>query len=376
MDGDDAGGSHEELTRAGEEGVEDGLRGDAPVEELDGHVADVARGAGADGLEEIGGGLGAGFAVEPAIRQAGDEFEILAKGAVGRQIGFRGVLLGAGAVEQGVGEGAQDGFGVLPADDFQRAEAVGDVDGFVADVAKIARAIPAEDFEEFVRRGTAGEGGDGGIGGGLVPVVEGLGEGLLRAVGGWEGGFVDGSHRPIAGADVLGLRGFELVDGPEDREPAVAVGGSQAGEVGGVDDEDGVEFEADRSWLDVAHAGEKEGGEDLPVGEALVDAGGDFLQNALARGVFEEADDGFDVRVEADHLRVERGFGGGDGGEAVRKPRPVVRVAVDLRKVRQRIMGRGERDAKDYLTFNESVGILSCQVGVEGTGEQPGLAWQ
>ena len=132
---------------------------------------------------------------------------------------------------------------------------------------------------------------------------------MFGVFGGRESGFVDGGHGPVSLADVFGLRGFELVDRPEDGQPPVAVGGGEAGQVRGVDDENGVKFEADRAGLDVAHAGEEERGEDLRIGGALVlDAVRDLLEDTFTRGIFEEADEGFDFGMKPNDPGIESGF--------------------------------------------------------------------
>ena len=77
--------------------------------------------------------------------------EVVAEWPVRGQIRLRRIFLRAAAVQQRVGQRAQHRLGVLPADDFQGAEAVRDVDRLVPDVAEIARAVAAEDLEELIR---------------------------------------------------------------------------------------------------------------------------------------------------------------------------------------------------------------------------------
>ena len=72
------------------------------------------------------------------------------------------------------------------------------------------------------------------------------------------GGTADSSTGPIVqlpSLDVLGLRALEVVERPEDRQPAVGVGRGEAGQVRRVDHQDRVELVADAGpRLDVAHA--------------------------------------------------------------------------------------------------------------------------
>ena len=65
-----------------------------------------------------------------------DAFEVLAARAVGLEV-FLGWVL-AVVLQDGVRQRAQYRFGVLPADHFERAEGIADVDDLVADVAEIA----------------------------------------------------------------------------------------------------------------------------------------------------------------------------------------------------------------------------------------------
>ena len=76
-----------------------------------------------------------------------------------------------------------------------------------------------------------------------------------------------------------------------------------------------MELEANRARLDVADAGEQNGGKQLAIGQPTFDPGADLLQQPLARRVFEEPDEGLDVGMEADGLRIDLGLGGGDAWE-------------------------------------------------------------
>ena len=101
-----------------------------------------------------------------------------------------------------------------------------------------------------------------------------------------------------------------MIERPEDRQPTVRVGRPKAGEVRGVDHEHGVKFEANGSRLDVAHTGEQQGGEQIAIAQAAFYSRGNFFQQPLARGVFEEADEWFNFGIESDDVRFQFGFGG------------------------------------------------------------------
>jgi hypothetical protein len=133
------------------------------------------------------------------------------------------------------------------------------------------------------------------------------------------GGFIDGAHGPIAFLYIARLGAFELIDGPEDREPAFGIVRSEAGEMRGINDEDGVKFETDWTRLDVADAGQKERREYFLVGRAAVDALGDFFEDAFARGVFEQAHERLDVGMKTNDVFGNSCFGGGDGRQAIEK---------------------------------------------------------
>ena len=66
--------------------------------------------------------------------------------------------------------------------------------------------------------------------------------------------------------------------------------------MGGIDDQDRVELEADRPRLDAAHAGQHDGTEELLITQPLLDLLGDPANQLLAGCVFDQADKRFDVR--------------------------------------------------------------------------------
>ena len=48
---------------------------------------------------------------------------------------------------------------------------------------------------------------------------------------------------------------FEIIQGPKNRKPSIRVRRGQARQMGGINDEHGVELETDRPRLNIAHSG-------------------------------------------------------------------------------------------------------------------------
>lgn len=72
-----------------------------------------------------------------------------------------------------------------------------------------------------------------------------------------------------------------------------------------------MELESDRgARLDVPHPGQKQGGEKLLVTETLVYASADNLQQPFTRGVFQQADQWFHVRLQRDRTGGQPRLGG------------------------------------------------------------------
>ncbi len=95
-----------------------------------------------------------------------------------------------------------------------------------------------------------------------------------------------------------------------------------------------MELEPDvRPRLDVPHARQQEGRQDFLVAQPLVDPPGHLLQQPLARGVLEHADDGLDLGLEPHDLRVELGLVGRD--------RPQRREEAQVAEARQCAARRG-----------------------------------
>src|SRR5581483_6600845 len=78
---------------------------------------------------------------------------------------------------------------------------------------------------------------------------------------------------------------------------------------------------------DVADIGEEEGRQDLLVGEALLDAGGDLLEQPLARRLFKELDEGLEAGARAHRAPGERGLGQAHAGEKAGQRRHLEKAA-------------------------------------------------
>ncbi len=149
-----------------------------------------------------------------------------------------------------------------------------------------------------------------------------------------DGRLIHRAHRPVPLADVLGLRALEVVDRPEDRQPSVGVGRAEAGQVCRVDHQHRVELEPDVGpRLDVAHAGQQQGGQHFLIAQPLLDPPGDLLEEPLARGVLQQPDDGLDLGLEPHDLRVQLGLVGRD--------RPEPRQEAQVAEAHQRTARRG-----------------------------------
>jgi hypothetical protein len=171
---------------------------------FDDHSANIVRGSAAQRFENRGRRSGIRLSFLPAFGELAGPFQILAARHVGRSVSLRGIL--AFVLQQGVSERAQDGFRVPPADGVQRAEGIGDENGFMADVAKIAAAVFREDLEAFVAAGNAGQPGHGGVGGRLVPVVHRIDERFFGLSSGRDFQLIRRGHAPTAFFLIGGLR--------------------------------------------------------------------------------------------------------------------------------------------------------------------------
>jgi hypothetical protein len=214
---------------------------------------------------------------------------------------------------------------VLPANRLQRAPAIGDVDGLVPDVAKVARAEAAEKVEDFLGPGTASEAGDAGVSLGLVPILHRIKERPFRLIGSRHGGLIHAGHRPIALFHVARLRGLELIHGPKHRQPPIRIRRVETRQVRGIHHEDRMKLEADGPGLDVAHAGQQQCREHFAISHAAANAARDLLEHPLPRALLDQPHQRFDLGPEADEFRIQRAFRGGNlrkTGEKIKVSQP------------------------------------------------------
>ena len=172
-------------------------------------------------------------------------------------------------IEQTENQRAQRRLRVLPPDDLQRAIRVGDEDGFVADVAVIARAVAPQHGEDFTGAAVAGERDYRALGALDVPRLHRgrkLGGGPVRR----GKSSVNRTHGEIARRrfSVALLRRFEIVKRIEERQQPRVGRRFQADQVGRVDDEHTVQRESRRTRIDVANAGQEQRRQHLPVRDA------------------------------------------------------------------------------------------------------------
>ena len=80
-----------------------------------------------------------------------------------------------------------------------------------------------------------------------------------------------------------------------------------------------MELEADGTRLDVADPGEQQGRDDLAIAQATANPGAELLEDTIARRLFQQAHQRFDVGMEANGRRVQPGVGGGDRRQAGQK---------------------------------------------------------
>ena len=80
--------------------------------------------------------------------------------------------------------------------------------------------------------------------------------------------------------------------------------GSQTRQVGGIYHQHGVKLETDRPRLNVAYAGQQQGGQQLPIAQTLLDPRSHLLQQSVPPAFFQHSHEGLDFRPESDGLRV------------------------------------------------------------------------
>ena len=226
-----------------------------------------------------------------------------------------------------------------PSNRLKCSPGIGDEDSLVADAAKVPRAIPPEGFDDFVRSAAAHKGGDRAIGPLLVPRLHGGVEFVSRLFGRRQRAFELG-HPEIALRDVLRLRFLELIEGPEERQQPVLGDRVQAHLIRRMDRQNTVEFETGRMRIDVADAGQKEGGQKIAVRQPALEFGDHHLEALLTGSPLDQADDRLDVGRQANQFGRHLGLVLRRGASAasapgVTQPKIIPAPADDLRKSRR-----------------------------------------
>ncbi len=109
-----------------------------------------------------------------------------------------------------------------------------------------------------------------------------------------------------------------------------------------------MKLEPDRPRLDVPHPGQQQGREHFAVGQPATNPRGDFLEHPLARRIFQQADERFDLRVQPNQLRLQLRFGGGD--------RAKLRQKAEVTQSRQRGGSGGQLEESPSLHHNVPFG--------------------
>src|SRR5262249_42452647 len=107
---------------------------------------------------------------------------------------------------------------------------------------------------------------------------------------------------------VASLGVLELIQRPENRQPTVRIGRIETSQVSGVDHQDRMKLETDRTRLNVAHSSQEQGAQHLPICRASPNPGGKFLEHPFAGRLFEQPDQGFDFGKEADLASAKLGL--------------------------------------------------------------------
>ena len=124
-------------------------------------------------------------------------------------------------MQKSKGQRTQDGLRVLPADELQCPPAVRHEDGFVTDVAEIARPEAVEEFVDFIRCSGSHQSGRGSIGLLFIPVLHRFDESLPGPGRRRNAALVHRRHSPAAVLLLLRLRRLELIECPEYGKPTI-----------------------------------------------------------------------------------------------------------------------------------------------------------
>ena len=194
---------------------------------------------------------------------------------------------------------------MLPPYVLQCAPAIGHIDGLVAYVTEVTSPVPTNSLKHFWPGGSTDQAGHSRVGSGFVPIVHGFGECSFGLRCRWHGRFIDRSHRPVPLTHILRLRIFEIVEGPEDRQPTVRIGGSKARQMGGIYYQYRVKLETYWTGLNVTHASQQQCSQQLSILQAVFDSGSHFLEQLISRGILQQPHERLDFRLESYDLGVQ-----------------------------------------------------------------------
>ena len=203
--------------------------------------------------------------------------------------------------------------------------------------------VAEEQLVDLVGPGGAGQPGDRRVGGRLVPAVHRRDERLAARPAGGTADSSTGAIVQFPSRTSLGLRVLEVVERPEDRQPAV---GSRAtprlarcAELT-TSTAWNLNPTLGRGWT-LRTPASSSAASDFLVAQPLLDPPGDLLQQPLARGLLQQPDQGLDLGLEPHDLRVQLRLVGRDRPE----PRQEAQVAQAHQRAARR--GRPQETAVD-----------------------------
>ncbi len=286
--------------------IGDRLRRHGAVEQCDDLRARIGICTGSQRVEQLDRRCHLQLAFLPARADAIDDRQVVSPGTI------RGCVAGcrmrpAAIVELRIGDRSHHRLGVLPADGLQRAPRIGDVDGLMADVAIVARAVTAEQRQALRSGQVADDSRGGDVGSGLVPRFHGPLERLTRLIRAGHEPLVDRGQLPVAGEHIAKLRCLEIVDRPEERQPAIGWRQIAAGQMHRMHHQHCMELEADRTRLDVAHTGEQQRGEQLVMVEPGPHARAERFEHFAARCGLDQANERLDRGRESHRVGLRQG---------------------------------------------------------------------
>ena len=131
-------------------------------------------------------------------------------------------------VEHCINEASHHRFGILPTNGLQGPERVRQVNHLVADTAKISGCEFGQLIKYTLRTRVSDERGDRDIRSLNVPLFKAAAQSLGCEVCWRHCRFIDRCQRPISLRNITLLRTLEIIDGPENGQPAVFISTADA----------------------------------------------------------------------------------------------------------------------------------------------------